>query len=371
MTPSLKRRGFTLIELLVVIAIIAILIALLVPAVQKVREAAARTTCSNNLHQFGIAAHNYQSTFKRLPPGMDKQHAGCFIYLLPYLELEPQFRVFSFDPKFFPYYTNPANRPASTGLLSVPRPPNIYGIEGNFSIFLCPSAKQPGDTVTALLHAPYYNPYLWSTSNPSGGNYNNALGSKVRAHTYSSNPGGVIIGRSHYMAMGGERRFDPERKGAPDEGLGVFANGNDFRGLFGYDSTWGLDRVPDGTSNTIMFMEMWGGHIDWNGGGGLSNGWSTPSWVAGFNWSGFGMCPNATNANCCSGGTFTNGQCMGNWRAAPFFGMSFGTFGALHSGDRAQTCMADGSVRSFPADMPFAVFQALSARADGVSVILD
>ncbi len=134
MKKSLARRSaFTLIELLVVIAIIAILIGLLLPAVQKVREAAARTTCSNNLKQIGLGLQNYQSSYNYLPTsgeGNDQTGTGTafdlhstFTQLLPYIEQENIYRLINQNEP----YNSPNNAAA------------LKAAGSKVKTFLCPS----------------------------------------------------------------------------------------------------------------------------------------------------------------------------------------------------------------------------------------
>src|SRR5437763_1670560 len=116
------RKGFTLIELLVVIAIIAILIALLVPAVQKVRDAAARTQCINNLKQMGLGFHSLHDAYKRLPPAgrnafnlsiVGANYSGPFFHLLPFVEQQQLYQAAWDGTAYNPYIAVPGSTAAA------------------------------------------------------------------------------------------------------------------------------------------------------------------------------------------------------------------------------------------------------------------
>jgi prepilin-type N-terminal cleavage/methylation domain-containing protein/prepilin-type processing-associated H-X9-DG protein len=130
-TPRRARRAFTLLELLVVIAIIGVLLAMLLPAVQKVRAAAARVACQNNLRQFGLALHGFHTDNDYLPPGMltetsiiDSYHTG-FTYLLPYIEQDNIHRLYHFDQQWY-------------------LPDNYVAVGQQSPVFFCPANRSRG-----------------------------------------------------------------------------------------------------------------------------------------------------------------------------------------------------------------------------------
>ena len=130
MSASLRRIGFTLLELLVVIAIIAVLLGLLLPAVQKVRESASRTRCSNNLKQIGLAMHNYHDAARCLPPSRQDPGGTWMIFLLPFVEQTALSSAWQANQSFY-------NQPPAARETPVP-------------LYFCPSRRAPGDGILSV-----------------------------------------------------------------------------------------------------------------------------------------------------------------------------------------------------------------------------
>ncbi len=221
------RQGFTLIELLVVIAIIAILIGLLLPAVQKVREAAARAKCSNNLKQMALACHNCNDVNGRLPP-MSSNFGGAYLapllyHLLPYLEQT-----------------------------------NVY----NTAVYIDPFGRvgqaTPGTYVNIGIRWP-----TWDSVNPSTMSWLR----KSRVYSYQC-PSDPSLGNCLDWCNG-----DSSYAGN-FQVFGGTNNANTWPSYANYLTVWdGMARIPatftDGTSNTILFAEKYS-RCD---GGGTGGSW--------------------------------------------------------------------------------------------------
>jgi prepilin-type N-terminal cleavage/methylation domain-containing protein/prepilin-type processing-associated H-X9-DG protein len=217
-----RRRGFTLIELLVVIAIIAVLIGLLLPAVQKVREAAARLKCQNNLKQIGVALHAYESANGALPPRRAAYPLVVSAHgrILPFIEQDNLGR--NVDVSQVPLYnSNPA---------SFPLPPGNYLASITvIKLYVCPSDPMNGQ-----------NPSAFATQ-PSGAVSTTDL--------YAG---------ANYVACIGSGDGSADNTGT---WWGQYKTGD---GLFGQTPVRFAD-VTDGLSNTAMFSEstMGGGAADY------------------------------------------------------------------------------------------------------------
>jgi prepilin-type N-terminal cleavage/methylation domain-containing protein/prepilin-type processing-associated H-X9-DG protein len=180
------RAGFTLIELLVVIAIIAILIGLLVPAVQKVREAAARAQCMNNLKQMGLACHNYNDALKKLPTGgegTDFANApkgpsvfdmhSTFTVILPYIE---QGNIFNRMNLNF-YYNDATNAPG-----------NVAAAQNVIPIYICPSSNASSPQDSQGFGRTDYGPTVYTDIDPATGLRNKATRANGALHITPGKP---------------------------------------------------------------------------------------------------------------------------------------------------------------------------------------
>jgi prepilin-type N-terminal cleavage/methylation domain-containing protein/prepilin-type processing-associated H-X9-DG protein len=248
------RPGFTLIELLVVIAIIAILIGLLLPAVQKVREAAARSSCSNNMKQLALAAQSYESANRSFPFGIATINqtdftqpnfyanggsgVGCLAYLLPYVEQNNVYNQLQVNWDPYALSTIWSNVAANTAPART-----------RIKTFECPSAINDASDGYLAFHRNTVN----------GGNYTfNVVGFAASAN----------LGITNYIGVSG--RFGIMGSNITTGGVGV----DSWRGVFVHPQVrlYGsgqLERVgaisnttiQDGTSNTLMFGESLGAGV--------------------------------------------------------------------------------------------------------------
>ncbi len=364
------RQGFTLVELLVVIAIIGVLVGLLLPAVQQIREAARRTQCLNNLKQIGLAAHNYESAFKKFPPGYTGQdydlfgsemgysgsppggpgvngayntYVGTLVYLLPYVEANAIYDAFA------------SKRNLSTDYVAGGGQRNRWWV-GNYSggnsfswngtidcypdafarvpTFECPS-DNPEDSSVASMIAMYW------TGTPSMAGVGLADDPSLGLGPF---------GRTNYLGVAGQRGLFA--------GVAPNVYYNEYLGIYFNRSKTRFGDVADGASNTLMFGEVTGDFA--NRDLSLNRTWS-------FNWT---CGPQVTEYH-----RFTPTYDALN---TPKYRAWF-LFTSFHTGNLGNWCLGDGSVRTVTrgqnnkdiglniAGGAHSLLVALGARDDGTS----
>jgi prepilin-type N-terminal cleavage/methylation domain-containing protein/prepilin-type processing-associated H-X9-DG protein len=336
----LPHRGFTLIELLVVIAIIAILIGLLLPAVQKVRDAAARMSCQNNLHQIGLAEHGYHDAFLKFtcswdyeipqPPARPTAVSHAWgVYLLPYLEQGNLYSQYNFNA----LATNPSNAAV---------------IQTKLQVFNCPSSPNDGRIYSFPVPKDVLPGIPAGTLTASTSDYTAITGVRswdiLVAPTPAEKAAGLAdIGQRHGILRGTTQ--DPSIAAALSPQMSI-------------------SMVTDGVSNTVMVGELAGRPDVYNAQRQIIARGVNPGagWGDGFNGEHW---PNGTSLDGnIVGKDIPAGPCLincSNYQSRAFY--------SFHTGG-ANFLLGDGSVRFFSSGTSSRTlaFMITSQRGEPVSV---
>lgn len=347
---SAVRQGFTLVELLVVIAIIGILVGLLLPAVQAAREAARRSQCQNNLKQLGLAAHNFESAYKKLPPGqifttdaynplsrMDNLTLlGQIVYLLPYMEQNAVYQPFgqnlAMDANDF--QTWPASPVVKRGnywnfaainTITNTRLPTLY----------CPSDQ--ADDARKVGGSSAFS--LWIIRTPAGPTYGGFYMNDVPSDPITS-----MHWCTNYLGCVGRLATTGAALGLTGTNAAEVDN---FAGLFAMNKQMTFGSCQDGLSNTILFGEVTGNFNNGNTGAGRN---------LSFTWL------------CGPMGTHWNTRPIGGTTAYQRPPLEDLKFSSRHAGGVIQYTLGDGAVKTLPRTLDVEVMLRLGGRSDGLTV---